>query len=69
MSRDYSAITNMSQGGDFFGSIMAGFLLGFGADWIFDTRPVFIVIGIVAGSVSGFFTMYRTSKNMENPNV
>ncbi len=46
-------------GGDFFGAIMAGFLLGLGADFLFDTRPVFVVSGIIAGSITGFYVMFR----------
>lgn len=45
--------------GDFFGSIMSGLLLGVGADWLFDTRPAFIVVGIIVGSISGFYRMWR----------
>ncbi len=56
-------MSSMSSGyiaaGDFFGSIMAGLLLGAGADWLFNTRPTFIVIGIIVGSVSGFYQMWR----------
>ena len=35
-------------GGDFFGAIMAGFLLGLGGDYLFGTRPVLVVSGIIA---------------------
>ena len=49
-------------GGDFFGAIMAGFLLGLGGDYVFGTRPVLVVIGIIAGSITGFYSMYRHLK-------
>ena len=39
---------------------MAGLLLGWIADHFFDTRPVFIVVGIVAGAVIGFWRMWVT---------
>ena len=48
-------------GFDFFASWISGFILGFGLDWVFDTRPVFIIIGIIAGAVSGFIKLYRAS--------
>ena len=57
MGRDFIA------GGDFFGAIMAGFLLGLGADYLFGTRPVFVIGGIVAGSVTGFYVMFRHLKD------
>jgi len=43
----------------FFGSIMAGMLLGFLADKVFGTAPLFIVIGIITGSVVGFWRMWQ----------
>ncbi|MDH3606360.1 MAG: AtpZ/AtpI family protein [Acidimicrobiia bacterium] len=51
------------NGGDFFGAIMAGFLLGLGADYLFGTQPVLVVSGIIAGSITGFFVMYRHLKD------
>ena len=43
----------------FFGSIMAGVLIGLGADKLFDTDPVLVVLGVVAGSVIGFWRMWQ----------
>jgi F0F1-type ATP synthase assembly protein I len=51
-------------GGDFFGAIMAGFLLGLGGDYIFGTRPVLVVGGIIAGSITGFYVMFRHLKDV-----
>ena len=56
MGRDFIA------GGDFFGAIMAGFLLGLGGDFVFGTRPVLVVSGIIAGSITGFYVMFRHLK-------
>ena len=50
-------------GGDFFGAIMAGFLIGLGGDFVFGTRPVLVVTGIIAGSITGFFVMFRHLKD------
>ena len=52
-------------GGDFFGAIMAGFLLGLGGDYVFGTRPALVVVGIIAGSVTGFYSMYRHLKEAD----
>lgn len=43
----------------FFGSLMAGLFLGMGADYLFGTDPIWTVIGIVSGSISGFYTMWN----------
>ena len=52
-------------GGDFFGAIMAGLLLGLGGDYLFGTKPILVVTGIVAGSITGFYTMYRQLRNAD----
>ena len=54
------AVAHTAATGSFFGSWMAGFLLGWGADSLFGTRPLFIVIGIVSGAVVGFWRMWAT---------
>ncbi|HLA67751.1 MAG TPA: AtpZ/AtpI family protein [Acidimicrobiia bacterium] len=43
----------------FFGSIMAGLLLGALADKGLGTYPLLVVIGIIAGSVVGFWRMWQ----------
>jgi len=50
-------------GGDFFGAIMAGLLLGLAGDYVFGTKPILVVTGIVAGSITGFYVMYRQLRN------
>lgn len=45
-------------GGSFFGSVMAGTLLGWLADRWLDTDPWLVVAGSVAGSVAGFYRMW-----------
>jgi F0F1-type ATP synthase assembly protein I len=52
--------------GAFLGSILSGTLLGYLADLWLGTDPWLIVIGIVAGSYSGFVRMWHLSKQMEN---
>jgi len=37
---------------------MSGFALGALADWWLGTKPLFIVIGIIAGSIIGFWRMW-----------
>ena len=50
------AATN--EAGSFFASILAGLLLGLGGDHLFDTEPVLVILGIIAGSVIGFWRMW-----------
>ncbi len=42
----------------FFGSIMAGLLLGFLGDKVLSTYPLLVVLGIIAGSIIGFWRMW-----------
>lgn len=55
-----------SQGFDFFASVIAGMVLGLGLDWVFDTAPVFVIIGVIAGFVSGFLKLWAASKAIED---
>lgn len=54
------AVGHTVESGAFFGSLMAGFLLGWIADHFLETRPLFIVLGIVTGAVVGFWRMWVT---------
>lgn len=45
-------------GGSFFGSIMAGLLIGWIIDYFAGTYPAFVVVGIIVGSISGFIQMW-----------
>ena len=49
-------------GGSFFGSIMAGTLLGWLADRWLDTDPWLVVVGIIVGSVNGFYRMWELGR-------
>jgi F0F1-type ATP synthase assembly protein I len=50
----------------FFATVMSGFLLGFLADWWLGTDPAGVVIGIVAGSVTGFWKMWHIAKRQDD---
>jgi F0F1-type ATP synthase assembly protein I len=52
--------------GAFLGSILSGALLGYLADRWLGTEPWLVVIGIIVGSYSGFMTMWKYSKHMED---
>lgn len=55
-----------SQGFDFFASIAAGLVLGLGLDWMFGTSPVFVIIGVIVGFVSGFIKLWVASAAIED---
>ena len=45
-------------GGSFFTSILAGTLVGWGLDVWWGTDPILVVVGVVAGSITGFYRMW-----------
>ncbi len=47
-------------GGSFFGSIMAGTLLGWLADRWLETDPWLLIAGIIAGAFTGFHRMWKS---------
>ena len=44
----------------------AGLLLGLALDWLFSTNPVFTIVGVIAGFVSGFVKLWVYSKVLED---
>ena len=55
------AVASGNEAAGFFASILSGFLLGFGLDAWVGMRPLFTVIGIIAGSVIGFWRMWQVA--------
>ena len=49
---------------DLMSSIIVGALIGYGLDKIFSTKPVFFIIFLVLGSITGFYSMFKTMKNL-----
>jgi len=58
-------VGGLSSGGDLISSVVAGLLMGLGLDWWLGTRPVFIIIGTLAGFGSGFYRLWRFSAKLE----
>ncbi|MGH8872524.1 MAG: AtpZ/AtpI family protein [Acidimicrobiia bacterium] len=54
------------HGGSFVSSILAGALLGYLADRWLGTDPWLVVAGILLGSYSGFMSMWRWSREVED---
>ncbi|GBE25948.1 putative F0F1-ATPase subunit [bacterium BMS3Bbin02] len=61
----HAIVGEFSQGGDFLSSIVAGLLLGLLADHFLNTRPVFVIFGIVAGFSIGFYKLWLASAVLE----
>jgi len=47
----------------FFASIISGMLLGLGADALLDTEPLLVIVGIIAGSIIGFWRMWQVANH------
>lgn len=48
--------------GSFFGSILAGTLLGLGLDRWLDTAPVLVIVGVVLGAYAAFARLWQEIK-------
>ena len=49
---------------DLISSIIVGALIGFGLDKIFLTKPVFFIIFLVLGIITGFYSLFKTVKKL-----
>ena len=49
---------------DLISSIIVGALIGFGLDKIFLTKPVFFIIFLVLGIITGFYSIFKTVKKL-----
>ena len=52
------AVSAGSEGWGFYASVFAGVLLGWGADRWLGTDPIFLVVGLLAGSGVGFWKLW-----------
>lgn len=57
------AVSAEHHAAGFFASIISGMLLGLGGDALFDTEPLLVIIGIVAGSIIGFWRMWQVANH------
>lgn len=46
---------------DLLAAIFVGFMLGYGLDALFGTKPVFILIFLFVGIAAGFLNVYRAA--------
>lgn len=45
--------------------MLLGLSIGFGLDYVFNTRPIFLVVFALLGFVAGVRTMLRTAQTMQ----
>lgn len=59
---------NMNDGAragvELVGAIIGGALIGYGIDHYFETKPVFFLIFILLGVITGFYNIYKITMNM-----
>ena len=49
---------------DLISSIVVGVLIGLGLDKIFLTKPIFFIIFLVLGIITGFYSLFKTMKKL-----
>ena len=49
---------------DLISSIIVGALIGYGLDKIFLTKPVFFIIFLVLGIITGFYSLFKTVQKL-----
>ena len=49
---------------DLISSIIVGVLIGLGIDKIFSTKPIFFIIFLVLGIMTGFYSLFKTMKKL-----
>ena len=46
------------------GAVIGGALLGYGIDYYFETSPIFFLIFVLLGVVTGFYNIYKITLNV-----
>ena len=49
---------------DLISPIIVGILIGLGFDKIFSTKPVFFIIFLVLGIITGFYSLFKTVQKL-----
>ncbi len=50
-------------GTELVGAIIGGGLLGYGLDYYFETTPIFFLICLILGVITGFYNIYKITMN------
>ena len=49
---------------DLVAAIITGSIIGLGLDKFFSTKPIFFLIFLVLGIITGFYSLYKSVKNL-----
>ena len=49
---------------DLVSSIIAGVLIGLGIDKIFSTKPIFFIVFLLLGVITGFYSLFKSIKKL-----
>ena len=49
---------------DLISSIIVGVLIGLGLDKVFLTKPIFFIIFLLLGIITGFYSLFKTMKKL-----
>ena len=49
---------------DLMSSILVGAFIGYGLAEVFSTKPVFFIIFLVLGIITGFYSLFKTIKKL-----
>jgi len=49
---------------DLVSSVIAGVLIGLGVDKVFSTKPIFFIIFLLLGIITGFYSLYKSFKKL-----
>lgn len=63
----YAAAFRMST--EFISGIIAGGLIGFGADWLFGTTPWLLIVFMMLGFAAGVMNVLRSAGLIQKPQV
>jgi F0F1-type ATP synthase assembly protein I len=55
-----------SKGADLLSYLVSGLLLGFFFDWIFGTRPIMLVLWMLAAAILGYYRLWQSSEVLED---
>ena len=56
--------TGMKAGTELVGSVIAGALIGYLLDGWLETKPIFLIIMLLLGVITGFVNVWRTTQNI-----
>ena len=50
---------------ELFANVVVGAFIGWGLDYFFHTKPIFLIIFLILGLISGIYTSYKSAINWQ----